>query len=167
MNENKRTNGPIVLNLTVDEQGLAQLADAVLRLVATLEMDLEDGKPSDGYDLPSVPQTPAPVQQASAATAPIMLAVQTPPIPQQISVPVVSYPAMEAMPAPGIVPTTAVSQEYTYDQLAVAAAGLVNQGKQARLIEILRSFGINAMTELPKEQYGAFALAIKAEGAVI
>lgn len=167
MNENKRINEPIVLNLTVDGQGLAQLADAVLRLVGAVEMASEGGKPSGGYDLPSVPQTPAPVQQASAATAPIVPAVQTPPIPQQIPVPIVPYPAMEAMPAPGIVPTTAVSQEYTYDQLAVAAAGLVNQGKQAQLIAILHSFGINAMTELPKEQYGAFALAIKAEGAVI
>ena len=65
------------------------------------------------------------------------------------------------------VPTTAMAQEFTQDQLSVAAAGLVNQGKQARLLELLHGFGVNAIVELPKERYGEFATALRAEGAVI
>lgn len=194
MNENNSINGPVVINLTVDRKELAQFAEAVLKLALKLTRVSEEVKPAAGTDSPSVPQMPEqfPVQGVLGQTAsspvpgnvpaqtPAMMptaaaapAVPTPQMPQQLpvqGVPVqtMPYPVPGTMPAQTpIVPTTAVAQEYSYDQLAVAAAGLVNQGKQPRLFEILHSFGVNAMTELPREQYGAFASAIKAEGAVI
>jgi len=67
----------------------------------------------------------------------------------------------------GAVPTTAMPPEFTLDQLSVAAAGLVNQGKQSRLLELLRGFGANSLVEIPKERYGELAAALRAEGAVI
>ena len=104
-----------------------------------------------------------PVQQpAMPGTAPMGMPVAQQPM-QQVPV---QQPEMAA-PAQSVVPTTAVAQEFSYDQLAVAAAGLMNAGKGTQLHVILQQFGVQAMTELPKERYGEFATAIRAEGAVI
>lgn len=98
--------------------------------------------------MPQMPVAPPTMPQAPVAPQPIPQA-PVPTVPQTM------------------VPTTAVAQEYTYDQLAVAAAGLMNAGKGQQLHNILQNFGVQAMTELPKERYGEFATAIRAEGAVI
>lgn len=79
-------------------------------------------------------------------------------------------------PQPGIpvqnipvqqVPTTAMPQTYTIEQLQVAAAGLTGSGKMPQVMGILQSFGIQAMTELRADQYGAFAAALREAGAQI
>jgi hypothetical protein len=41
---------------------------------------------------------------------------------------------------------------------------LVEGGKQFHFIELLRKFGIQALTQLPKEQFVAFALALRQLG---
>jgi hypothetical protein len=64
-----------------------------------------------------------------------------------------------------IVPTTV--QGYTIEQLAVAATQLVDAGRRTELVSLLSSFGVQALTALPKEQYGAFATQLRALGAKI
>lgn len=64
-------------------------------------------------------------------------------------------------------PTTAVAPEYTLEQLQVAAAGLSTTGRLPQVVEALQRFGIQAMTELPKERYGEFAIALREAGAQI
>ncbi|RKL69086.1 hypothetical protein CR203_03325 [Salipaludibacillus neizhouensis] len=56
---------------------------------------------------------------------------------------------------------------YTMDQLAVAATQLVDQGKREELVSLLESFGAQALTALPQEQYGAFATKLREKGAKI
>lgn len=68
-------------------------------------------------------------------------------------------------PVAGPVPTTA--QTYTMDQLAVAATQLVDAGRRQELVGLLTTFGVQALTALPKEQYGAFATQLRAMGAKI
>lgn len=68
-------------------------------------------------------------------------------------------------PAPVQVPTTPTS--YTQDQLAYAAAALMETGKQDALIALLGQFGVQALTQLPVEQYGAFALKLRELGATL
>lgn len=64
------------------------------------------------------------------------------------------------------VPTTAPS--YTTEQLALAATrGLMDTGRQPELHQILASFGVQSLMQLPKEQYGAFATALRAKGCQI
>ena len=109
---------------------------------------------------PGVPSASTQTGQPSGVTVPVQ---QQQPYQQ----PVQPAPFQTAQQQPGPLPTTAVAPGYTYDQLAVAAAGLVNQGKQQQLHEILQSFGVVAMTDIPKERYGEFAAAMKAKGAVI
>lgn len=66
-----------------------------------------------------------------------------------------------------VVPTTANVQGYTIEQLQVAAAGLMSAGKGPQVMGILQQFGIQAMTELPKERYGEFATMLRGVGAQI
>ncbi|MBL4935083.1 hypothetical protein JK636_04845 [Clostridium sp. YIM B02515] len=63
------------------------------------------------------------------------------------------------------VPTTV--QSYTMEQLSVAGTQLVDAGRRAELVSLLSSFGVKALTALPKEQYGAFATSLRALGAKI
>ena len=107
-----------------------------------------------------LPLGTVPVQQSVAAQQP------QPAMTQQ-SVAQQAPPVASQPPIAGTVPTTAVAQEYTQDQLAVACSGLVNQGKQMKLLQLLQGFGVAALVDLPKERYGEFATALRAEGAVI
>jgi hypothetical protein len=63
------------------------------------------------------------------------------------------------------VPTSA--QAYTMEQLAVAATQIVDAGRRTELVGLLSSFGVQALTALPKEQYGIFATQLRALGAKI
>lgn len=66
----------------------------------------------------------------------------------------------------GAVPTSA--SQYTLEQLAVAATQLMDAGRQQELVNMLNhSFGVQALTQLPKEQYGAFATKLREMGAKI
>lgn len=64
-----------------------------------------------------------------------------------------------------MVPTS--NRTYTMQQLAVAATQLVDAGRRSELVGLLNSFGVQAMTALPREQYGAFATQLRAFGAKI
>jgi len=100
----------------------------------------------NGLVPPAIPQVAQPIPQV----------VQAAPMPVQQSIPV---------PAP-IVPTTA-APSFTIDQLAVAATQLMDAGQQPALLGLLGQFGVNALTALPKEQYGSFATALRQLGAKI
>jgi hypothetical protein len=90
---------------------------------------------------------------------------------QQNSLPVNTLQAQQQTPAQitqtqnTSVPTSA--QSYTMEQLAVAATQLVDSGRRADLVNLLNSFGVQALTALPKEHYGSFATQLRALGAKI
>lgn len=69
----------------------------------------------------------------------------------------------QQQPQPTAVPTSA--QTYTQEQLAVAGMQLMDAGKMKELQQLLAKFGVQALTMLPKEQYGAFATELRALGA--
>lgn len=74
--------------------------------------------------------------------------------------------ASQVAPTEGIaVPTTV--QSYTMEQLAVAATQIMDAGRRTELVGLLSSFGVQALTALPKNQYGAFATELRALGAKI
>ncbi|MDT8715465.1 hypothetical protein IAI10_02180 [Clostridium sp. 19966] len=87
---------------------------------------------------------------------------QQPPM-QQTSIPT-QQPQQQIQQTPNL-PTAA--QSYTMDQLAVAATQIVDSGRRNDLVNLLGSFGVQALTSLPKEQYGAFATQLRAMGAKI
>lgn len=105
-----------------------------------------------------VPVTTPPVAPPAAASAPAV-----PVAPPAQAVPVA--PPAAPTQAPAAVPTAV--QTYTLDQLAVAATQLVDAGRREELVQLLASFGVPALTALPKELYGEFATRLRAMGAKI
>jgi len=69
-----------------------------------------------------------------------------------------------AAPAPAV-PVTAPT--YTLDQIAKAGANLVDAGKMEQLLALLTKYGVQAVTQLTPDQYGAFATELRALGAQI
>ena len=105
-------------------------------------------QPAPAVHNTAVPVQAAPVQTIPAQTAP----VQTSPI--------------QTAPVQTAVPTSTVA--YTMDDLARAGMSLMDCGKQAELQKLLKEgFGVDALPQLPKEQYGAFATALREMGAQI
>lgn len=134
----------------------------------------------------SVQQPAAPTQQAAMPAQQMAAPMQQPAQPWNMPAPEAApqnygqppqqpgMPAGAAMHPPvnqagptSTVPTTAMPQEFTIEQLQVAAAGLSSMGRMPQVLGILQQFGIQAMTELPKERYGEFAIALREAGAQI
>ncbi len=74
-------------------------------------------------------------------------------------------PVVPGAPVAPAVPTT--QQTYTLDDLARAGMTLVDSGRQADLQQLLAQFRVSSLPELPAEQYGAFATALRGLGAQI
>ena len=77
-------------------------------------------------------------------------------------------PAQEAAKAtqPEIAPENAQPvKTYTIDDLSRAGAELIDQGKMPQLIDLLKRHGVQAITQLKPEQYGAVATELNALGA--
>lgn len=74
------------------------------------------------------------------------------------------FPNANVGQAPAV-PTTAPS--YTRDDLSRAAMTLMDKGMQMQLQQLIQSYGVNSLVELPQEQYGNFATALRGMGAQI
>ncbi len=110
----------------------------------------------------AVPAPAAPVPVAVAAPAPVPVTPQ-PPVTGPVAPPPPAVPA--APPAPAV--PVAGAPAYTLDQLAKAGAALVDAGKMESLMALLAKYGVQAVTQLPPAQYGAFATELRALGAQI
>ncbi|MEY8524548.1 hypothetical protein AALA90_16190 [Lachnospiraceae bacterium 38-10] len=136
-------------------EGLNELTEAVRALA---------GRQGGQASYQSSPQqTVAPtagVPNYGTGQIPISAPVQPQNIPPQMQ-------TTQGQQTPAMLPTTAVSPGYSLEQLQVAAAGLTSMGKTPQVVGILQRFGIQAMTELPKERYGEFAVALREAGAQI
>lgn len=117
-----------------------------------------------------IPDEPLPVSAypATPAAAPVAAPVAPSPSPT----PVTNAPtAGPTSAAPGNTPAPAVpvtgAPAYTLDQISRAGASLVDAGKMQQLLELLGRYGVQAVTQLKPEQYGAFATELRALGAQI
>ncbi|MFY2307664.1 hypothetical protein ACOSZE_09380 [Lysinibacillus fusiformis] len=121
---------------------------------------------SEPQSLPQ--QQPMPEQIQQPAAVPTSMPVQQPmqQVPQQQPVTQPTQPAQQQQPMPQqSVPTSQTA--YSMDQLAVAATQLMDTGKRDQLMQLLATFGVQALTALPQEQYGAFATKLRELGANI
>lgn len=102
---------------------------------------------------------------------PVVAPVPTPPAaqtnPQAMAIPgpapVANAPV--SSPAPGV--PLAQPPKYTVDQIMAAGATLMDAGKVNELMNLLHSFGVQAVMDLKPEQLGAFATALRDLGAKI
>lgn len=109
------------------------------------------------------PDEPLPV--ASYPTAPAPAPTATPPV----AAPAPTAGQTSAAPGNTSAPTVPVTgaPTYTLDQISRAGASLVDAGKMQQLLELLGRYGVQAVTQLQPEQYGAFATELRALGAQI
>lgn len=146
-----------------------ELVAAVEKLAAAIDKTaLNITVPNEGtlnFNMPAgnAPVAPAPVQTAPTP-APVAAPASAPaPVPTPAAPPVTPMPTAAA-PAPAV-PVTAPT--YTLDQIAKAGANLVDAGKMKQLLALLTKYGVQAVTQLTPDQYGAFATELRALGAQI
>ena len=146
-----------------------ELVAAVEKLAAAIDKTvLNITVPNEGalnFNMPAgnAPVAPAPVQTAPTP-APVAAPASAPaPVPTPAAPPVTPMPTAAA-PAPAV-PVTAPT--YTLDQIAKAGANLVDAGKMEQLLALLTKYGVQAVTQLTPDQYGAFATELRALGAQI
>ena len=112
--------------------------------------------------------TQQPVQSVPVQTAPTQTVQQTVPVQQ----PVQTQTVQQTVPTQQTVQTvqTAVpvtEKAYTLEDLQRASSTLVQAGKIQLLQGLLQEFNSLALTTLPVDQYGAFALRLRELGAAI
>lgn len=101
-----------------------------------------------------------------AKLADAIQAKATPALDARTQTEVAVTPAVTAtVPAPTVAPTEA--PKYTLDDLTKAGAGLAQAGKMDALLALLTQYGVQAVTQIPPEQYGAFATALRGLGAAL
>lgn len=120
------------------------------------------------------PDEPLPVASYPTAPAPAPAPVTPTQTPAPTATPPVAAPAPtvgQTSAAPGNTPAPTVpvtgAPTYTLDQISRAGASLVDAGKMQQLLELLGRYGVQAVTQLQPEQYGAFATELRALGAQI
>lgn len=144
------------------------LAASILKLAKAIASgpDPDILTPDEPLPVASYPTAPAPAP-APAPAAPVSPAPVTPTqTPAPTATPPVAAPAPTAgqtSAAPGNTP----APTYTLDQISRAGASLVDAGKMQQLLELLGRYGVQAVTQLQPEQYGAFATELRALGAQI
>lgn len=116
--------------------------------------------PAQGYPFQQQ-AAPQPFGQAPQGGVPVQQ-----PAPQQQPA---QYQQPVQQPQQGVVPTAA-AQEYSFDQIGVAATSLMEsrpETQQMMLDHLRGQYGAGSLMELPKEQYGAFATYLRSLGARI
>ena len=124
--------------------------------------------PSAAQPPVAVPQGNVAVSVAAPVPPAVPLAPTIPPAPPAAPVPPVAAPVAPPAPAPAAptVPVT-TAPTYTLDQIAKAGASLMDAGKMEPLLALLSRYGVQAVTQLAPEHYGAFATELRALGAQI
>lgn len=123
-----------------------------------------EGQPTETTPVHSAPAEPV-IPFAAAPVTPQPVDPAVPATPCSAAVPVAPAPAAPAPMAP--VPTSV--QQYTLDDLAAAAVGLMDGNRISHevLQGMLARYGVESLPQLPKEQYGSFATELRSLGAQI
>lgn len=161
------------MKITVEAPDLAasilKLAEAIASGPDPALLVPDEPLPVSGY--PTTP-APAPAPVSPAPVNPTQTPAPTVVAPSPSPMPVTSAPtAGPTSAAPGSTPGPTVpvasAPAYTLDQISRAGASLVDAGKVEQLLALLGRYGVQAVTQLQPEQYGAFATELRALGAQI
>lgn len=102
-------------------------------------------------------ETTAMTTDQTTPTAPSIPVVPTMPAPPAVQ------PSVPVNPTP--IPTSA--PQYTFDMISTAGSALIDAGKMDQLVMLLGKFGVQSLTDLNPESYGAVANELRALGAKI
>lgn len=140
------------------------LAASILKLAEAIASGPDPSILTPDEPAPAAPVSPAPV-------TPTQTPAPAPAAPVAAPSPAPAPTAGQTSAAPGNTPAPTVpvagAPAYTLDQISRAGASLVDAGKMQQLLELLGRYGVQAVTQLQPEQYGAFATELRALGAQI
>ncbi len=105
---------------------------------------------------------PVPTTQTSVHTLDTATHAPMPVAPVQATTKQIQTPATPVASVP-----LANASQFSVEQIMTAGATLMDAGKIEDLMNLLRSFGVQAVTELKPEQLGAFATEMRKLGAAI
>ena len=120
--------------------------------------------------IPEAAEPPA-APAVETAAAPVPVPVPAPAPVSAPAMPTTSAPVGTTNPAPTAAPVVPLSQgpTYTLAQIAKAGADLISQnpGLMPQVNALLAQYGVQAVTDVKPEHYGAFATALRGLGAKI
>lgn len=176
-------NPKITVTMTVDQS----LMDAINAHTAALNRYCDaqpakvvlDDKDAIAPAAPIAPETPSPAPTWIMNTGTAPMSPVADPVPgvvpaMPVTAPVATAPvapvmpiqaAAEAVQQPFTLPTTSPEVEITIETLMRAGVDLMNRGVNAAAV--LTEFGVQALTELPKDRYPAMAARLRQLGANI
>lgn len=131
----------------------------VVRTVAPLTMTAHtvadiptSAAPVESRPLQPVPEPAQVIMQQPAAQPVAMQQPAAQPVPIQ-------------HPAPAAAVPTAAPKQYTLPEIQAACGPLMDAGKMNELAEVIKSFGVASLMELPADQYGNLVIKLRALGA--
>lgn len=121
------------------------------------------------------PQAPAATVPIANTYAPVTAAAPTAPVAPVSTLPTAPVaPVTQAMPYQQTVPTQPVPfsaptsvPPYTIEQFQAAIAPLLDAGKVQQIQQLVQSFGVATLMDIPKERYGEFANGLRGLGGVL
>lgn len=135
-----------MFEVMIKAENFADLRARMVELMADL-----DGKTAT----PQTGQVLYPEVAPAAPVTPMAVPASYPVTPPPVAAPAVN------------IPTSAIAEKYTLDQLQVAMGGLVDAGKMPTVQKIMTDFGVCAVTEIPEDSYPALVTKLRQEGAKI
>lgn len=143
---------------------LNNLADALKsRSVAVSPVRDIPISPAPEKPVQATVEAPKPVEQAAPVAAPVEAATPAPVSPAPASpAPVTAAPTPAPTPA-----ADAPAKVYTFDDITKAGSQLLEMNKMPQLMELLKGYGVQAVTQLRPEQYADVAAGLRGLGANI
>lgn len=153
----------IQVTIRISKESITELAETFRKVFACSAEEKQ--KVESVPTMTSTPNTASmPVSTSTQQAVPKIYSEQ---IAQQTQLPVQAMTGANTAVPVQKVPTTAVAQEYTQDQVAVALTGLIDSGRRETVTQILGLFGVQALTQIPKERYPELVLKLREVGANI
>ncbi len=143
----------------------AECPEELFSTIKGCALMVADGVPAAVPQTPVASPTPAPVAIPANGVPQAAPSAPVTPVPVQTSAPPVGQTAPVGYPAASVPVTPPPS--YTQDQIAKAGHSLLEAGKMTELIALLGRYGVQAVTELRPDQFGAVATELRAMGAHI
>lgn len=145
----------IIIKIEAPEiaQAINNLANALSSKAPQNAPSFKAATPANNTPTMQVPTSAMPQPAVPTQTVPVTL----------VAPPAVQTPS--TVQTPVTAPTSVPS--YSIEQFQTAIAPLLDAGKVAQVQQLVQSFGVATLMEIPKERYGEFANGLRGIGGVL